>query len=140
MKLQQQTTKIFVDTLKEMGCPYEIGCNHVITFLFRNNLFIAIPYAESPEVIVVDRDREAIDLEDLDKVLKTRKAINEVNQQTTVTTFYTIDEEEKVMRVFGKYLFYFSSCIANKKSYLRDIFDGLIDAHLSLTVEMEFQG
>ena len=135
MKKQQQTIKLLARILKEMGCPYEIECNHAMMFIYKIHLFFAV--VEEDFIIVVDKDWDAIDLEDLDEVLRMRKAINTVNRVDAVSTFYAINEKEKKMYVSGKYRFYFDSCIADKAFYLRDVMDEFFEAHQCLTLEME---
>lgn len=137
MKKLQQTTKDFVGTLEEMGCPYEIDSDHSIKFNYKNYQFIAMALPEIPVVIVVDTDPEVIDLEDLDEVLRMRKAMNVANQLTLISTFYRIDEKEKKMHVSGKHCFFFDSCITYRSDYLRYILDEFIDTRRLLTLEME---
>ena len=115
------TKELFLDTLKKLGCPYEVDEEDEERFHFnyKGEHFLVDVNNKTPYVFVWDTFWYSVELEDLDQVSRLRKVINDANMQYGTITVYTMDEENDKMYVHCKSTFLFVSEISYLERYLK---------------------
>ena len=90
-----RTRDLFIEVLTKIGCQYQLGEGEDtrIFFTFQGENMFADASNESLYVVVWDTYWEHVELYDIDEVSRMRKAINNSNLNSSVTTVYTIDKE-----------------------------------------------
>lgn len=79
---------------------------------------------------------DRVELDDIEEVVRLRKAINEANWRSGVTSMFSIDEDDKIMNVHCKSMFYFSADIPCPKVYLSVVLKEFFKAHHIIEGEM----
>ena len=131
------TRDLFLETLTKMGCQYEIDPeDDRILFAYQGERFLADAENERPYVWIFDFTWKSVELHDIDEVSRLRRAINEANWQNSVTTVFTIDDEDKTMDVHCKATILFISQIPDVEIYLRAELQTFFDAHKLVDLEM----
>lgn len=132
------TRDLFLDTLTKIGCQYHLGEgeDERIYFAYQGEHFFAEASNEAKFLHLWDTHWEHVELEDIDELSRLRKAINLSNLNMSVTTVYTIDEEEKTMDVHCKMTTVFIPEIPDSDEYLRVILDNFFRTHQMVTTEM----
>ena len=132
------TRDLFLDTLTKIGCQYELGEgeDNRIFFMYQGEYFFADASNDSKFLHLWDTHWGHIELDDIDELSRLRKAINVSNLNMSVTTIYTIDEEEKSMDVHCKMTTVFIPEIPSPDELLRVILDNFFNTHQKVTMEM----
>ncbi|MBO7553757.1 MAG: hypothetical protein J6T82_06970 [Bacteroidaceae bacterium] len=132
------TRDLFLDTLTKIGCQYHLGEgeDERIYFAYQGEHFFAEASNEAKFLHLWDTHWEHVELEDIDELSRLRKAINYSNLNMSVTTVYTIDEEEKTMDVHCKMTTVFTPEIPALDEFLRVVLDNFFRTHHMVTKEM----
>ena len=132
------TRDLFLDTLTKIGCQYEFGEGEDdrIFFKYQGENFFADASNDSKFLHLWDTNWGHIKLDDIDELSRLRKAINVSNLNMSVTTIYTIDEEEKSMNVHCKMTTVFIPEIPSPDELLRVILDNFFNTHQKVATEM----
>lgn len=133
------TRDLFILTLKEMGCPYEVDEDEGgdVCFSFQGATFWASFGNGIPFISVYDYAWASVDLSDLDEVSRARQAINEVNWRVGVSALYEVDVKAQTMYVDSKAVFQFTSNIKELPYYLNFQLNVFFRARHLFGAEME---
>ena len=136
--INKETRGLFLDTLTEIGCQYKLGEGEDtrIFFDYQGEHFFADMNDDGMYVNIYDIHWGHVELYDIDEVSRLRKAINNSNLNTTVTTVFTIDDDAKTMDVHCKSTFLFIASIPHLDNYLRVELNEFFHAHQAVGVEM----
>ena len=118
----KSTRELFMETLTEIGCQYELSedqDDNRIFFDYQGEHFLAGVNNDSFYVHIYDTYWGHVELYDIDEFSRLRKAVNESNKTSGVTTFYEIDEVGKNVDVHSKSIIPFMSEIPNLGAFLR---------------------
>lgn len=138
----KSTRDLFMETLTEIGCQYELSDEQDddrIFFDFQGEHFFAGVNNDSFYVHIYDTYWEHVELYDIDEFSRLRKAVNESNRVCSVTTFYVIDEGGKTVDVHSKSIIPFMPQIPNLGAYLRIELNEFFRAHQCVGMEMAKQ-
>ena len=116
-----KTKELFSETLKRMGCQYEIDENGRIDFYWQGGYFIAEVGDDSPFIVVWYPQWADFDLNDVEALSRTRTVINQANISHGVTIVYSINNEEGTFSLHTKKHFLFYSEISKIDEYLNAI-------------------
>ena len=142
METPKGTKDLFLETLTNIGCQYELGEGEDtdrIYFAFQGENFVAIANNEEKYVIIWDPCWGQVELYNIDEFSRLRKAINTSNLNCSVTTVYTIDEAGKHVDVHCNTTTVFIPEIPEKENYLRAIMSGFFEAHQFVNNEIAKQ-
>ena len=138
----KSTRELFMETLTEIGCQYELSDEEnddSIFFDYQGEHFFAGVSNDSFYVHIYDTYWGHVELYDIDEFSRLRKAINESNKTGGVTTFYEIDEVGKNVDVHSKSIIPFMSEIPNLGAFLRVELSEFFRAHQCVGMEMAKQ-
>lgn len=133
-----RTKDLFLETLTNIGCQYQIeedNKNRTL-FDFQGEHFFADTSDDSLYVHLYDPYWEYVELYDIDGVSRMRKAINSANLETAVTTIYVIDNVGKKLDVHSKATILFIPTIQNLELYLKTELCEFFRAHEALRTEL----
>ena len=132
------TRDLFLQTLTNIGCQYEIGEGEDdrIFFAYQGEHFIADATNEGWFVHLWDTYWGHVELYDIDEFTRLRKAINTANMNCATMTVYTIDEEGKTVDVHCKAAMLFLPQIPQIEVYLRGELEDFFRAHRIVGNEM----
>ena len=142
MEMKNETTMVgtrdlFLETLKKMGCQYEIDEEDGrIFFAFQGEHFIAEATNEQWYVHLWDTHWEHVELYDVDEFSRLRKAVNHANINCATITVYTIDEDSKTVDVHCKSTFPLLPQMPEQENYLRAELTDFFRAHRLVSNEM----
>ena len=138
METIKGTLDLFLDTLIEIGCQYDLndGEEGKVHFAYQGEHFFVAADNDRPYVIIYDYAWGSVELYDIDEVSRLRKAINEANCTNSVTTVFTIDETSKTMDVHCKTVILFIPQIPNLDHYLKVELNEFFRAHRAVENEM----
>ena len=136
---QKGTRDLLLETLTTMGCQYEFSDDEDddrIGFAYQGEYFIVAASNDSKIIHVLDLQWEHVELYDIDEFSRMKRAINEANLQTIVTTCYTIDKEGSNVFVHSKLSFVFIPEIPKLDDYLGSMLNLFFHAHHFVNNEM----
>jgi hypothetical protein len=139
MEKNIRTRDLFIEVLTKIGCQYQLGegDDTRIFFTFQGENMFADASDESLYVVVWDTYWEHVELYDIDEVSKMRKAINNSNLNSSVTTVYTIDKEGSSMDVHSRSMFAFVPQMPSIENYLKAELGKFFRAHQLVGNEMQ---
>ena len=127
----------FLETLKKLGCQYEIDEeDDRIQFAFQGEHFVADATNEGCYVHLWDIFWEQVELYDIDEFTRLRKAINTSNIDCATTTVYSINEAGSSVDVHSKKSILFLPQIPQVENYLRSELSDFFRAHQIVGNEM----
>lgn len=138
----KSTRELFMETLTEIGCQYELSEDQDddrIFFDYQGEHFLAGVNNDSFYVHIYDTYWGHVELYDIDEFSRLRKAVNESNKTSGVTTFYEIDEVGKNVDVHSKSIIPFMSEMPNLGAFLRVELNEFFRAHQCVKLEMAKQ-
>lgn len=138
----KSTRELFMETLTEIGCQYELSEDQDddrIFFDYQGEHFLAGVNNDSFYVHIYDTYWGHVELYDIDEFSRLRKAVNESNKTSGVTTFYDIDEVGKNVDVHSKSIIPFMSEMPNLGAFLRVELNEFFRAHQCVKLEMAKQ-
>lgn len=141
-KRTKSTRELFMETLTEIGCQYELSeeeNDDRIFFDYQGEHFLAGVNNDSFYVHIYDTYWGHVELYDIDEFSRLRKAVNESNKTSGVTTFYDIDEVGKNVDVHSKSIIPFMSEMPNLGAFLRVELNEFFRAHQCVKLEMAKQ-
>lgn len=131
------TRDLFLQTLTNIGCQYEIDPEDgSITFGYQGEHFVANADNEGWYVRVWDTFWGHVELYDVDEFSRLRKAVNNANLNCATMTVYTINEEGNTVDVHCKSTFPFMSQMPDLEDYLRNELSDFFNAHRYVGNEM----
>lgn len=141
MEERNGTRDLFLETLTQIGCQYEIdeGEDTYISFAYQGEYFLVNASNQGRFIQIYDTHWGHVEFYDIDEFTRLKKAINQSNMQNNVTTVYTINEEGKTVDVHGKSLSLFIPEIPEIADYLRHELGQFFKAHETINVEMAKQ-
>ena len=139
MEKNIRTRDLFLEVLTKIGCQYQLGegDDTRIFFAFQGENMFADASNESLYVVVWDTYWEHVELYDIDEVSRMRKAINNSNLNSSVTTVYTIDKEGSNMDVHSRSMFAFVPQMPSIEDYLKAELGKFFRAHQLVGNEMQ---
>lgn len=134
-----RTRDLFIEVLTKIGCQYQLGEGEDtrIFFTFQGENMFADASNESLYVVVWDTYWEHVELYDIDEVSRMRKAINNSNLNSSVTTVYTIDKDGSNMDVHSRSMFAFVPQMPSIEDYLKAELGKFFRAHQLVGNEMQ---
>ena len=137
-EVKKGTRDLFLETLTQIGCQYEIGegDDDRIHFAYQGEHFLVAADNERPYINIWDYAWGNVELHDIDEVSRLRKAINIANWNTSVTTVFTIDDVAKTMDVHCKVTILFIPQIPDIANYLKVELDEFFRAHRAVGNEL----
>ena len=137
-EVKKGTRDLFLETLTQIGCQYEIGegDDDRIHFAYQGEHFLVAADNERPYINIWDYAWGNVELHDIDEVSRLRKAINIANWNTSVTTVFTIDDVAKTMDVHCKVTILFIPQIPDVANYLKVELDEFFRAHRAVGTEL----
>lgn len=132
------TRDLFIQFLKEMGCNYTFDDEHEarIIFPYQGQSFFADTSNDCAYVHIWYTFWRHVELYDVEAVSALRKAINNANITTMVTSCYTIDEAGKNMYAHSKIVIPLVEGIPNRNQYIAAAFDDFFAARHMVDAEM----
>ena len=139
MEKNIRTRDLFIEVLTKIGCQYQLGegDDTRIFFTFQGENMFADASNESLYVVVWDTYWEHVELYDIDEVSRMRKAINNSNLNSSVTTVYTIDKDGSNMDVHRRSMFAFVPQMPSIEDYLKAELGKFFRAHQLVGNEMQ---
>jgi hypothetical protein len=138
------TRDLFLETLKKIGCQYEIEEGEDIEegdirFGYQGEYFVVRASNKTQYIQIYDTHWGHVELYDIDEFARLKKAINESNIRNSVTTVYTIDEAGSNVDVHCKSVILFVPEIPNIDGYLRLELSEYFRVHETINMEMAKQ-
>lgn len=140
--IMEQTTgsrDLFLETLSKIGCQYELAEQEEddrIFFAYQGEHFFVDASNERRYIQIWDTHWGHVELYDVEKFSRLKKAINGSNLNNSVTTVYTIDEDGKNIDVHCKSVILFCAQIPDIEDYLRVELNEFFRAHQYVGNEM----
>lgn len=122
--------------LEAMGCPCEIDEDGDLDFFCQGEHFHAFTKETDHYITIWDHCWKVISLANTDEVRRLKHAINEANGDCTVTTYYTINEDKKIIYASSHTSILYHPMITNLKDYLSVRLDNFFFAHDLVNAEM----
>ena len=139
-KIRHMGTKdLFLTTLTKIGCQYELAekeDDNSIYFAYQGENFVVDASNENNYIRIWDTHWGHVELYDVDELSRLKKAINNSNLNTGVTTVYTIDEVGHNVDVHCKSVVLFIEQIPDIENYLRVELNEFFRAHQYVGNEM----
>lgn len=136
-KINTGSRDCFLETLKKLGCQYEIDEeDERIQFAFQGENFVADATNEGCYVHLWDTFWGQVELYDIDEFTRLRKAINTSNTNCSTTTVYSINEAGSSVDVHSKKSILFLPQIPQVENYLRSELGDFFRAHQIVGYEM----
>ena len=138
------TRDLFLETLKKIGCQYEIEEGEDIEegdirFGYQGEYSVVRASNKTQFIQIYDTHWGHVELYDIDEFARLKKAINESNIRNSVTTVYTIDEAGSNVDVHCKSVILFVPEIPNIADYLRLELSEYFRVHETVNMEMTKQ-
>lgn len=127
---------LFLETLTEIGCQYEIDEDNEINFAYQGEYFVVRASNDSQYIQIYDMRWMHVELYDIDEFAMLKKAINESNIKNSVVTVYTINESGNTVDVHSKSVIYFDPVIPDVVDYLRIELAEYFNVHQMILLEM----
>jgi hypothetical protein len=139
-KIRHMGTKdLFLATLTKIGCQYELAeeeDDNSIYFAYQGENFVVDASNENNYIRIWDTHWGHVELYNVDELSRLKKAINNSNLNTGVTTVYTIDEVGHNVDVHCKSVVLFIEQIPDIENYLRVELNEFFRAHQYVGNEM----
>ena len=139
-KIRHMGTKdLFLATLTKIGCQYELAeeeDDNSIYFAYQGENFVVDASNENNYIRIWDTHWGHVELYNVDELNRLKKAINNSNLNTGVTTVYTIDEVGHNVDVHCKSVVLFIEQIPDIEKYLRVELNEFFRAHQYVGNEM----
>lgn len=139
-KIRHMGTKdLFLATLTKIGSQYELvekEDDNIIYFAYQGENFVVDASNENNYIRIWDTHWGHVELYDVDELSRLKKAINNSNLNTGVTTVYTIDEVGHNVDVHCKSVVLFIEQIPDIENYLRVELNEFFRAHQYVGNEM----
>jgi hypothetical protein len=139
-KIRHMGTKdLFLATLTKIGCQYELAeeeDDNSIYFAYQGENFVVDASNENNYIRIWDTHWGHVELYNVDELSRLKKAINNSNLNTGVTTVYTIDEVGHNVDVHCKSVVLFIEQIPDIEKYLRVELNEFFRAHQYVGNEM----
>lgn len=139
-KIRHMGTKdLFLATLTKIGSQYELAekeDDNSIYFAYQGENFVVDASNENNYIRIWDTHWGHVELYDVDELSRLKKAINNSNLNTGVTTVYTIDEVGHNVDVHCKSVVLFIEQIPDIENYLRVELNEFFRAHQYVGNEM----
>lgn len=141
MEEKKGTRDLFLETLRKIGCQYEISEaeDGDINFGYQGEYFMVRASNSNRFIHIYDTHWGHVELYDIDEFARLKKAINESNLRNSVTTVYTIDEAGSNVDVHCKSVILFTPEIPDIADYLRLELSEYFRVHETINVEMAKQ-
>lgn len=141
MEEKKGTRDLFLETLTQIGCQYEVGEgeNGDITFAYQGEYFLVRTSNSIRFVHIYDTHWGHIELYDIEEISRLKKAINESNLDNSVTAVYTIDKTGGTVDVHCKSVILFIQEIPDISEYLRLELNEFFRVHEKINLEMARQ-
>lgn len=123
------TRELLMDTLKRWGCQYSVDENDRIVFKYQGENFVAYTSNKSRMIHIWDYLWYEHDLYDIEGLSRLKRAINEANANSSVTTIYHIDETEGKVNVHSHRMFLLIPQIPEIENYLHTMLDEFFHVH-----------
>ena len=138
MEEKKGTRDLFLETLTQIGCQYEVGEgeNGDITFAYQGEYFLVRASNSIRFVHIYDTHWGHIELYDIEEISRLKKAINESNLDNSVTAVYTIDKTGGTVDVHCKSVILFIQEIPDISEYLRLELNEFFRVHEKINLEM----
>ena len=133
---QLHTRELFLQTLTAIGCQYEVDEHDRVCFAYQGEHFVVDADNDTPYITIYDFAWHIVPMSDIDEISRLRRAVNEVNWQNSVTTLFTIDNEDNSMVVHCKVTIVFVRQLHDLQGYLRIELAEFFRAHRLLADEM----
>lgn len=133
---QLRTRDLFLQTLTAIGCQYEIDEHDRVCFAYQGEHFVAETDNDHAYVGIYDFAWGSVKLSDIDEISRLRRAINEANWQNSVTTIFSINDEDNEMVVHCKTTIVFVPQLHDLQGYLRLELSEFFRAHNLVGNEM----
>ena len=131
-----RTRDLFLQTLTAIGCQYEIDEHDRVCFAYQGEHFVAETDNDHAYVGIYDFAWGSVKLSDIDEISRLRRAINEANWQNSVTTIFSINDEDNEMVVHCKTTIVFVPQLHDLQGYLRLELSEFFRAHNLVGNEM----
>ena len=139
-KIRHMGTKdLFLATLTKIGCQYELAeeeDDNSIYFAYQGENFVVDASNENNYIRIWDTHWGHVELYNVDELSRLKKAINNSNLNTGVTTVYSIDEVGHNVDVHCKSVVLFIEQIPDIEKYLRVELNEFFRAHQYVGNEM----
>lgn len=136
---QLGTRDLFLRTLTELGCQYEIDedDNNRIIFGYQGERFDAYSYNDRAYVWIRDPYWMCISQEDIEDMARLRRVINDSNIRHSVTAVYTLCDDDKSFNVHSQTVLIFLSQFPKLTDYLRSELNGFFLVKQFISAELE---
>lgn len=130
---------LLIRVLMQMGCQYTADENQRVSFVYQGEHFLANATNDQPFIVIIDPWWLNCELQDVEQVVKIKNAVNVVNRDTFVNTFYHIDDDAKRIGVHSDKNILFIPEIPEIERYLRSVLDMFFSSHRQMLLEVDRQ-
>lgn len=139
------TRDLLIETLQKMGCESynyfvdeeEMDNECDLYYSYEDKSFAVRAHNDSEYVILWNQCCYSINMYDKNKLERLQVVMNMLNDSSSATLFYEVDERFQAIRVFAKVMFLFIPQIPNLDFYLYDQIYDIHHAEELLREEME---
>ena len=136
-KKENDVRKIFLDTLKKIGCQYTFNDeNDTASFAFQGEMFVAW-FQDNNYIVIWDYNWMSCELYDIDNISRIKRTINEANMDCAVTTVYTINEAGSSFDVHSTSMIIIIPQMPDIESYLKTELSQYFHTHRFIELELE---
>ena len=119
---QISTRELFLETLKNIGCQYEIDEeNNQIRFLWQGGTFAADVADGYPFIVIWYNYWGEYEVYDIDTISRVKRVINDANITYNINVLYSINEAGSTFHVHSKKHFLLINQIPDVEGYLQAI-------------------
>ena len=134
------TRELLMRVLDAIGCQSVVVDDDLsIRFAYKGETFYVDAYLNGRTITIYDYWWEECSIYDIEAITMVKKAINEVNCATMVSTFYTIDGELDTFGISSRRTILFIPQIPEIEKYLRSALDSFFEAHRELLMDVKEQ-
>ena len=131
------TRDLLIRALQELGCPVRENEQGNLNFQFQGQHFVAVASNDRLCITVHYPWWLNCSLYDVERLAKIKKAINEANFHTRVSTFYTVADEGDIVGVHSQKSILLIPQIPDITGYLKAMLEDFFQAHHFTLQELE---
>ena len=124
------------NALDEIGCNADFDEDNDIQFTYQDHVFYITAVDDSIFISIWEYNWMQVSLNDVEKLSRLRRAINETNCFGDISIVFSVNEECHEMRVHSVMKTLFYSCIPCRELYLECILKRFLDLHSYLRDRM----
>jgi len=126
---------LFLDTIAQMGCNYEVTKKGYFRFNWQSGAFYVKASNDSPFITVWNLLWKKIDY-NKDSYSKVSEVVNEINRTSAINIFYAMDEDDDFLTLHSKREILFVPTSMDIRSYLEIVLNEFIVVQYQFNAEL----